>query len=373
MVDEHDDEAETAPPAVVDLDWRTGAVAAATAAVVGLAFGLVGAAPRTFTWLVIGGLLALALDPLVDAVQRRLSARRGVAVAMVAGGFIAAVAVLVLLLGPPAAEQARNLSEELPEVVDRLTELPVVGDDLERNDVPEKVQRWIEDLPSRLSGDTAPIEGAARSIAGGLLAAVATLLITLALLLDGARIVRAARLLVPDDRQERADRFGQLFYRIVGKYFAGSLLVATIAGVATLIVGTVLGVPLTPLLAVNVTVFNMVPQIGGAVGGIPFVALAFTQSPTTGVIAAVYFVLYLQFENNLLAPIIVGDAVDLSPPATMVGALVGVSVAGVPGALVAVPFLGAAKAFYVELRRPEDTGDPGDEPAGDAVGAPERT
>jgi predicted PurR-regulated permease PerM len=354
-------EAPTDPPPV-DLDWRVGVVVAVTAALIGVIIGLVRSAPRTFTWIVIGGLLTLALDPLVDAAQRRLGARRGVGVAVVFGTFFAVAAGLLLLLGPPAAEQARNLSDELPDVVDNLTDLPVIGDDLARNDVPDRVQEWIEGLPAQLSGDTTPIEGVARSVVGGALAAVATLLITLALLLDGARLVRAVRRLVPVERRPTADRFGDLSYRIVGKYFAGSLLVAALAGVVTLIIGTVLGVPLTPLLAVNVAVFNLVPQIGGAVGGIPFVLFAFTQGATTGVLAAGFFVLYLQFENHVLTPIVVGDAVDLSPPATMVSALVGVSVAGVPGALVAVPFLGAAKAFYLELRRSPDPLDGDDLP-----------
>jgi len=93
-----------------------------------------------------------------------------------------------------------------------------------------------------------------------------------------------------------------------------------------------------------------VPQIGGAAGGIPFVALGLTHSAATGVICLVFFVLYLQLENHVLQPLIVGKAVKLSPPATMIAALVGVSAMGVVGALVAVPVVGAVKAVYVELR-----------------------
>jgi predicted PurR-regulated permease PerM len=110
-------------------------------------------------------------------------------------------------------------------------------------------------------------------------------------------------------------------------------------------------VPLAPLAGAWVALFDLVPQIGGAVGGIPFVLLALTHSAGTGIICAVFFVLYLQFENNLLSPLVVGRSVDLSPPATMTAALVGVSAGGVVGAMVAVPLLGAAKAVYLELRR----------------------
>lgn len=345
-----------APPArrtrVVDLDWRVGAVAGGVLIALIVGRDLASNTSRTLTWFAIAGLLALALNPLVSAAERRLGTRRGVAIAIVLAAFLAAVAGFALLLGPPAAQQARDLQDELPDVIRRLGELPLIGDRLEENDVPEKVQHWIEDLPARLAGDTAPIEGWARSVVGGVLAAAATVILTIALLLDGERLVRGARRAVPIRHRPRADRMGDLFYRIVGRYFAGSLFVAVLAGISTLIVGTILGVPLTPLLAVNVALFDLVPQIGGAAGGIPFVLLGFTESPTTGVICAVFFMLYLQFENNVLQPIVIGDAVDLSPPATMFGALVGVSLAGVPGALIAIPLLGATKAIYLELRPP---------------------
>jgi predicted PurR-regulated permease PerM len=335
---------------VMDLDWRSVLVGIAVSLAVVLGAGLVRDARQTVTWCVIAALLALAMNPLVDGVQRRLRARRGVAVAVVITGFIAVVALLVVAFGPPAARQASDLTEEIPDVVRQLGDVPLIGDQLTRNHVPEKVQEFLNDLPSRLAGDTAPISGAARSIFGGVIAGLATLLVTVALLLDGERLVRSARRVVPTQQRARADRMGDLFYRIVGRYFAGSLLVAAIAGFGILVVGLVLGVPLTPLLAVWVALFDLVPQIGGAVGGIPFVLLAFTQGATTGAIAAIYFVLYLQFENHVLQPLIVGEAVDLSPPATMVAALIGVSAAGVPGALVAVPLLGVAKAIYMELR-----------------------
>ncbi|HEX4905527.1 MAG TPA: AI-2E family transporter, partial [Acidimicrobiales bacterium] len=156
-------------------------------------------------------------------------------------------------------------------------------------------------------------------------------------------------------------------YRSIGQYFAGSVLVAVIAGVVVTSVGLILRVPLAPLAGAWVAVFDLVPQIGGAVGGIPFVLLGFTHSATTGIICAVFFVLYLQFENNILSPLVVGKSVDLSPPATMTAALVGVSAAGVVGALVAVPLLGAAKAVIVELRKGNlESGGPVDDHAKDS-------
>ena len=83
--------------------------------------------------------------------------------------------------------------------------------------------------------------------------------------------MRRVRRLVPVRRRAQADRMGSLAYRVVGQYFAGSVLVAIIAGIAVTTVGLVLGVPLAPLAGAWVALFDLVPQIGGAVGGVPFV------------------------------------------------------------------------------------------------------
>ena len=335
----------------VDLDWRSVAVFLAAFVALTAVAGLVRSATHSITWIGLGSLLALALDPLVSRLQARVGGRRRIAVAVVLSGFLIAVVALAALFGPPAARQARDLSRDLPGVVSDLETLPFIGDSLAKNDVPQKVEDFLNDLPKRLAGDTTPVERAGRSVANGVLAALATLLATVTLLLDGERLLGRVRRLVPERRREAADRIGRLAYRSIGQYFAGSVLVALIAGIAVASVGLILGVPLAPLAGAWVAVFDLVPQIGGAVGGIPFVLLALTHSAGTGIAAAVFFVLYLQFENNLLSPLVVGRSVDLSPPATMTAALVGVSAGGVVGAMVAVPLLGAAKAVYLELRR----------------------
>ncbi|MDQ3146327.1 MAG: AI-2E family transporter [Actinomycetota bacterium] len=337
-------------PVSVDLDWRSMVWFLAGFVVLVAITGLVRGATRTLTWLVVGGLLALALDPLVSRLTGRLGGHRAAAVALVLITFLASVLALAAVFGPRAAREAGNLSEELPAVVEDLGDLPLVGPPLRDADVSAKVEDFLDDLPQRLSGDTTPIEDAGRSLLGGALAAVATLLAAVTLLLDGERLLDRVRRMVPSRHRLRADRLGGLAYRVIGQYFAGSVLVAAIAGVAVTAVGLAAGVPLAPLAGAWVAVFDLVPQIGGAVGGVPFVLLGFSQGAVTGLVCAVFFVLYLQFENHILSPLVVGKSVDLSPPATMTAALVGVSAGGVVGALVAVPLLGAAKAVYLELR-----------------------
>jgi predicted PurR-regulated permease PerM len=341
-----------APVREVDLDWRS--VAWVLGAFVGLlaVTNLIRTAPRAVTVLAVGTLLALALTPLVTAAQRRLHLGRPGAVAAVVAGLVLVVVAAMALLLPPAIRQGRELGGDLDEVVGQIETLPVVGDDLAEAGTADKVRQWIEDLPDRLEGDDTPIGEAAVRVADGFIAFFFTLLVTISLLLDGERLVRGVRRLFPPHRRAQADRIGRLAYETVGRYVAGSVLVAGIAGLFILVVGLFFGVPLTPLLALWVAVFDLVPQIGGAMGGIPFVLLGLTQGITTGLICAGLFVLYLQFENHVLGPVIVGKSVHLSPPATMTAALIGVSAGGVVGALLAVPVVASVKVVYLELRRP---------------------
>ncbi|HTJ75699.1 MAG TPA: AI-2E family transporter [Acidimicrobiales bacterium] len=344
----------TGPPREVDLDWRS--VVWVMVAFVGLlaVTALIRGAPRALTVLAVGTLLALALDPLVVRVDRRFPGGRGAGVVLVIFGLFAAACVIAALLVPRAIDQGRALSGDTDRVVRQIEDLPIVGDDLARAGTADALRRAINDLPQRLEGEDTPLVGAAQALADGMLVTFFTLLVTVSLLLDGQRLLRGARRLIPPEHREQADRLGRLAYQTFGRYVAGSLLVAAVAGLAILAVGLVLRVPLTPLLALWVALFDLVPQIGGAAGGIPFVLLGFTRSATTGVVCAVFFVLYLQFENHILSPLIVGRSVKLSPPATMTAALVGVSAGGVVGALVAVPVVAAAKAAYLELR-PHET------------------
>ena len=341
---------EEPPPDSIDLDWRS--LAALGLAVAGLVviFGLARSIPRTLAALAVGSILALGLDPLVSRLAGRLGGKRGIALGAVLGGFVAVVTLVGLLLVPPAARQARDLGDDLPEVLADLTTLPLVGSQIEKAGIPERLQRSIEELPDRLTGDETPLLRIGQRAADGLLAVTVTVLFVVTLLLDGQRLLRGARRLVPQRHREQAERLAEVSYRVVGQYVAGSLLVAMVAGLCNLIAGLSLGVPLAPLLALWVMVWNLVPQIGGALGGIPFVLFGFTQGAGTGLACAAFFLIYQQLENNVLGPLLVGQAVKLSPPATMTAALVGVSAGGVVGALLAVPVLGAAKAIYLELR-----------------------
>jgi predicted PurR-regulated permease PerM len=287
----------------------------------------------------------------VKALGDRLHLRRSLAVAVVTGAALAIAVAAIVVLAPIAAREAGKFQEEAPELVDGIGDLPVVGGTLRDHEVPDRLRTWATELPERLNRDDAPLVGLFQSAVGGLVAAVAVISLTIAALLDGPRLVGAVRRAVPSERRALYDRASGIVYRTVGRYFAGSLVVALLSGTGVLVVGLLVGIPLAPLVAVWVTLTNLIPQIGGLLGGGAFVLAGIAAGPTPAVICLVWFLAYQQIENHVIQPLIVGEAVDLSPSVTMIGALIGAATAGVPGALVAIPTIGAVKGIVADIRR----------------------
>ena len=333
---------------VIWIDPASVLVLILVAAIAAAAWAIGTIAPDMVTRIFVGLLLGLALAPLVAGVQRRWGVKRGRAAALVGGGLILLVAGVVLLVAPAAVDQAGTFSRELPATIEDLYSWPVVGPRLEDADAAQEAADLIERLPTQLDDETLAALG--QRLLGGFFSAIVVVITALGVLVDGERMVRRARSLVPSRRKVQADSVGRIVYETFGSYFAGSLVVAVLNGLVVLTLGLVLGVPLAPIAGLWAVLTNFIPQIGGFLGGSFFVVLALTESPQTAVIAAVLFLAYQQLENNVIGPAIVGSAINLSPPATMLAALVGGAAAGVPGALVATPLLGAVKALYLQRR-----------------------
>jgi predicted PurR-regulated permease PerM len=339
---------EAEPVLYVDLDWRSVAVAAATVLGFVAILAFLDQMPRTTTAVILAVFLVLALDPVVVKTASFMRCGRSVAVGLVLLTVTLALGLALVFLVPPTVDQARQLGTEAPRVVRQLADLPIVGDRLQSAGAPEKLQEAIQKLPERLSlGALAKV---GKSVADALGVAGLTLLLTIGLLLDAERLLGLVRRLIPAARRDQADQLGRLFYDVVGRYAIGSLLVAGMTGLVVLIAGLIMGVPLTPIATVWAILWDLIPQVGGAVGGATFVLLAFTKSATVGVLAAVVFLLYLQLRNHLVAPLITGASVQLSPLAVMVAVLIGVTAGGLVGGLIVVPVTGAAKAALRELR-----------------------
>jgi predicted PurR-regulated permease PerM len=348
---------DTDAPSSFDLDPRSAIPLAIAVALFAIAVWFVRSIPRTLSSVAIASLFAFALNPLVEALKRRTGWHRRTAAGVVMAVSAVIVAVLAALITVPTIHEVRDFNDQIPQTVKDLGTLPIIGPKLRDAHASQKVQRWLNDAPKHLTANSKPIENAAGAIADGVAAALFTILLAITLLLDGEHIVNGVRRLVPERRKEYADRMGRLVYQVVGRYIAGTLLVAVLGGVVMLAGALTLNVPLAPLIGVWVAITNPIPQIGGFMGASVFVLLALTQGAVVGLIALGIFLVYQQIENHVLQPLIIGRAVRLSPPATMVAALVGVAAGGLVGGLFAIPLLGATKAIYLSTRLPAEAVD----------------
>jgi len=310
--------------------------------------GFLASTKRSLTILAVGILLAFAIEPLVQLVQRRVGGRRSLAVGLVSAALFTGFTALAVTVGPAAVDQIERFGEELPDTLAEIESLPVVGPRLREADAAERIEEWIDTLPANLDDDE--IGDVARGALNAVLNALGAILVAVVVLLDGPRLVDRLRVLVPEPYRPRADRVGRAFAKVVGTYFAGSLLVATIGGTWVLVVGLVVGVPLAPVAAIWYAVVSLIPQIGGFLGTSFVTLLALTQGVVPALIVLVLVTGYMNFENYVITPAVVGESVDLSPPVTMLAALVGGAAAGVPGALAATPLVGTVKALYMEAR-----------------------
>jgi predicted PurR-regulated permease PerM len=175
---------------------------------------------------------------------------------------------------------------------------------------------------------------------------------TLFLLLEGPAWVERIHGLFPEEQQPRVRRVLADVYRTVGGYVSGNLFISVIAGVSSGIVMWLAGVPYAAALGLLVAFLDLIPLAGATIAAIIVVLVAIAASgATAAIIVGVFFVCYQQIENHLIQPLVYGRTVQLSPLAVLVSVLIGAQIAGVLGALAAIPVAGTIQVILLEWRR----------------------
>jgi predicted PurR-regulated permease PerM len=177
---------------------------------------------------------------------------------------------------------------------------------------------------------------------------VTVLTITFFLLLDGGRIVHFLLNQVRSSHQERVRQVAADIYGATGGYVAGALALATAAGISTYIILSILDVPFAVPLAVLMAFFDLIPLVGSTIGGV-LVALVtlFADFPGDTLVWIAFVLIYQQIENSVFQPVVYRRTVNLHPLAVITAILVGSSLLGVLGALVAIPI---AAAIQIALK-----------------------
>jgi predicted PurR-regulated permease PerM len=157
--------------------------------------------------------------------------------------------------------------------------------------------------------------------------------------------------LLPEQSQPRWRAVGHDIYRTVGGYVTGNLLISLIAGTATTIVLLIVGVPYSVALGLVVAILDLIPLAGATIAAIIVAIVAFLHSVVAGIVSVAFFIAYQQIENHILQPVVYGRTVQLSPLAVLIAVLIGAELAGVLGALAAIPVAGAVQVILVDYLR----------------------
>lgn len=335
-----------------DVPWRT--IIGAVGVVVGtyVTIVLVLATARILTWVAIAGFFAIVLAPLVAIVQRRVRNRRLIATAIVVfSTLFGMIGVLALFLMPVRTQLVAILTD-LPGTVHRAAQgKGPVGNLVTRL----HIESYVQDNETELANAAKKVSGStvdtAQTVFGIAAAFVTVTLITFLFLTQSVAMSRAALGVIPRRRRSSVERVAADAARAVSGYMIGNLLISLIAGVAAFACLVALGVPSPVVLALWVAFADLIPLVGATLGASVCVIAAYLHSPTAGVIALVFFVIYQQVENGAIYPWLMARKVKVNPLVVLLSVLLAVELFGIIGALLAVPVSGALQVIVKAVRR----------------------
>lgn len=329
------------------------------------AFWLLGVAIVGGTWVLwstlsnlstVLGLLAVSilftifLTPIVDLVERRLHLRRGLAIGAVFVLGLAIVFGIGYLFTSPIYHSSNNFTRDLPRVIRDAEsgrgEIGRVLKDL-------GVQGWARDnLPGirrSLGQSDGPLAQAGLALVSGFVAAVTTMILVFLMLLQAPRMSTWIFALFPEARSERIRRIGSDAARAVSGYVVGNLVISAMAGTAAYVALRMLGVRFAFVLALWVAFADLLPLVGATLGALPPIFVALLDSSEAAIILLIFFILYQLFENHVLQATIMAKTVKLNPLGVLLAVIVGVQLAGLLGALLAIPVAGAFQVVVRDL------------------------
>jgi predicted PurR-regulated permease PerM len=318
-----------------------------TIVVIGFALYLLYLVRAILLLLFVSVFLALALGPPVGFLTRR-GVPRAAAILL---NYLVVLLVIVgmgLVLIPPVAGQVNKAVRDLPHSIGKLRENKTYRKYDNKYHITRALQKEANKLPSRI-GDAAK---ALSSVTVGAFSAVTKLITVLAmtflLIHDGERLVGFLLRLFKQEDQPRVRAIANDVYRSVSGYVTGNLAISVIAGLVAYVALRVLGVPFAGPLAILVGVFDLIPLVGASIAsiGVAIVTL-FHNFPTATIAWAIVTIVYQQVENNLIQPVVYRRTVAVPPLLVIVAVLVGGTLLGVLGALVALP---VAAAIQIVVR-----------------------
>jgi predicted PurR-regulated permease PerM len=321
----------------------------AGAAGVAVTIGLVEVAIRARSVLVLIGLalfIAAGLDPVVSWLTRR-RVPRWAAVVIVLLGMVGVLAAFLAAAIPPLATQTSKLIAELPHYAHTLQNH---NSQLGRLNVKYHIeQRLSRMLATRGITLVGGVLGAGELVLGALASALAVIVLVIYFLAGMPRIKLFVYRLAPHSRRARVILLGDEIFTKVGGYVLGNVVTSAIAGLGTYLWMLAFGIPYPILLGLFVAILDLIPVIGSTIGGAVVTLVALTVSLPVAIATLVFYVAYRLAEDYLLVPRIMGSTVKVPAVLSVVAVLIGGTLLGIVGALVAIPVAAALRLLLQEV------------------------
>ena len=294
---------------------------------------------QIFILILIALFLATGLNPAVEALRRR-NISRTTAVAIIFTSVIAFVIFFALVVVPPVISQGTQLINNAPTLLADLTNNATINKLNDQYGIIDTLQTKLKSVTSDgtlLISAFGGVIGVGKSVLSGFFTFLTILVLTLYFITSLPQAVDLGLSLVPASRRERVGGLTHAIIARVGSFVGCQIVIAAMASVFVFILSIVLGLPSPIAIGMIVLVCGLIPLIGHFLGCTIVTIIALTQSIAIGVIAFVAYVVYVQVENYVVTPRIMKRTLAVPGAVTIISALIGSSLLGLVGGLLAVP------------------------------------
>jgi predicted PurR-regulated permease PerM len=308
-------------------------------------------ASQVFVLIIISLFFAIGLNPAVNYFERR-KIKRSYAVGIVVGTVLVFVGLFIWIAIPPLLDQVNSFVDNAPQLVNDLRNNSFLNDLNTKygfiDSLQTKVNSVIKDgafVVTAFGG----VVGVGKAVISGVVAGLTILVLTLYFLSSLDNVVNIGLRFVPLSRRDRVTKLTNAIIGRIGSFVGGQAIIAAIAAIFILIMGLIISMPYTGPLAMFVLICGFIPLVGHFIGMGVVTLVSLTDSPRTAIVALASYIIYVQIENYVITPRIMRRSLSLPGLVTIIAALLGTSLLGLVGGLLAVPIAAAVLLILDEV------------------------
>lgn len=307
---------------------------------------------RVLVWIIVAIFFAVALYPVVGWFDRHVTrGRRALSTLLVFVLLVVILGGLITAFAVPLAREGADFATQFPGIIsDARAGRGMIGHFLAQTHALTLVQQHQDQIKHYASGLTTPAVGLLSGVATTIAGLVTIFVLAYLMVLEGPKFVGSSlNLIGSEETRDRLRAVGSDCAKSVTGYLSGNLVISVVCGIIHYIALRAMGVPFAGLIALFVAIVDLIPLVGATLGGIVALVAAAIHSLPALIVVAIVFVVYQQLENHLLQPLVFARTVNLNPLTVLISILVAVELAGILGALLAIPIASILQVISRDL------------------------